>query len=651
MSKRKLHALKRLRKELLSSFGKRFPASVSATLPWQILEKSIQDQTHIDGTLRASLQEVASNRSVEGYFELQKFNDPQLYGSWTEYKSVASVLSLLKKFPFGKVANLDPEGVAKARSEEAEKLCRITNKRLSWYRFRGYRHKNRWQGLHSVLHTARLMISGWLGPLDLNKIYDYTRHGPGGAIGVTGDETTAYFKYAAANYSVTTRALPYAMAAILADPLWRRYIHSPDAILGDVVPSPDECRQSVRSRLRVVDYNKVTYVPKTAQTHRAIAIEPLMNIFLQLGVGNYLRDNLRRIGLNLRSQARNQNLANLGSDWKGPADLRPVTLDLSMASDTLSFELVRELLPEEWFNFLTDLRSEFGLKEGKEIPWAKFSSMGNGFTFQLESMIFYALSLSVAKHLGFGRELISVYGDDIICPSGMALRLLDTLAYAGFKVNYSKSYFFGPFRESCGTDWFEGRNVRPFFLKRKIKNAKDLVFVLNSHGGIYTGFDPDIHDSNVDGYNTVRYLYNRLPKIVQDNLLGPRVEDMEGHVHSPWDIAQKSALVLWRRETQTWTYASVKAYPVIRDGQVGPLFLQLMGSNSGRKLAVHWDANEVVPVDNNGEANLVSNSSHSLRALEVKGWISTLRNSGAVSMRNRTRLALATQASTGWRND
>jgi len=636
----KLTKLKKLRKEIESSFGKRFPARITTDLHWLLLDKLIQDLPHLDSNLKRVLSDVVANRSLNDYFGCQRMCDPQKYRSPEEFYSSTVVVSFLKKFPFGKVADLDPLGKAISNFERAEKLCRITNRRLKWFRNRGFRLKNRWEGLHSIFHTARLLISSWLGPVDLNTIYDHTRHGPGGAVGVSGDATTAYYKYAAEHYTVTTRALPYAEAAILADPQWRRYIVNPEAILGDPVPSHRECRDDILKRFKVVNYNKVTFVPKTAQTHRAIAIEPLMNIFLQLGIGDHFTQILRQNGLNLLSQTRNQTLARDGSmDIHEPND-KPVTIDLSMASDTLSIELVRELLPEEWFNLLDSLRSPSGIIEGQVRPWAKFSSMGNGFTFQLESMIFYALALSVARHLGFGRSLVSVYGDDIICPAGMALRLIDVLAFSGFSVNSEKSYLTGPFRESCGSDWFEGRNVRPFFLKRKLQNAKDLVFVLNSFGGLYDRFTDHRPFDGLSSFDNFRdLLYRRIPKVIKHNLLGPLCEDKEGHIYAPWDRSQISRFVTWDRDTFTWTFASMKAVPLKYRGAAGPIVLQMMGRHGWRS-----------DIKSTDKLNRLKDVPGYLLSLELTKGI-TPGNSSDVTRRTSTKLRLATLTSSGWRND
>lgn len=559
--------LKHLRKEVQVALDKRLSHLETQNLPWYLLRRLVMDHTeNLDTTLRDLLLNICDKKDVAGYFDLQSLNTPTAYSGCAHsvYQSAAAVLSFLKKYPFGKVANLDPLSAAERSFDRAERLCRITNRRLRWFRHRGFRLQKHRPGLHGIFHAARLKISSWLGPVDLNKIYDQSQHGPGGALGVEGLSTTAYYKYAAPLYTVTPRAKPYAVAAILADQQWRRYVVNPEAILGDPVPSTDEAFLKAFDRLKVTTYNKVTFVPKTALTHRAIAIEPLMNIYLQLGAGAYIRDTLRRVGINLRDQTRNQNLALIGSTDRRSFYSRPATLDLSMASDTLSVELARELLPEDWFNLLSDLRSEEGVYKGKTYRWAKFCSMGNGFAFPLESLIFYALVSAVIDETGSDKSVTSVYGDDIIVPGNATLRVIEVLNYAGFKVNTEKSFAFGPFRESCGKDFWEGRDVRPFFLKKKIKRPNDLLLCRNTH--FLSGDAPSVVD----------FIDRRLPKCIADNLLGPVTQDLVGHLFFPWDAAQKSRLVSWNKSLQSWSYVSVKQVARYYSGHSGPILLQIM---------------------------------------------------------------------------
>ena len=85
--------------------------------------------------------------------------------------------------------------------------------------------------------------------------------------------------------------------------------------------------------------------------------------------------------------------------------------------------------------------------------------MGNGFTFELETILFRTLMKVITNYD------VRVFGDDIIIDSGSAPLALKVLEWAGFRINEKKSFCEGPFRESCGGDYFEGVAVRGHFLE------------------------------------------------------------------------------------------------------------------------------------------------------------------------------------------
>jgi len=144
------------------------------------------------------------------------------------------------------------------------------------------------------------------------------------------------------------------------------------------------------------------------------------------------------------------------------------TLDLKAASDSMSIELVYELLPFDWADFLDSIRSrKAALPSGETITLEKFSSMGNGFTFELESLIFWAISSSVAS-LMESKEEILVYGDDIICSQFIAKEVVQALAFIGFQTNLEKSFLEGNFYESCGKHYFQGEDVTPIYQKELV---------------------------------------------------------------------------------------------------------------------------------------------------------------------------------------
>lgn len=217
-----------------------------------------------------------------------------------------------------------------------------------------------------------------------------------------------------------------------------------------------------------------TSVPKTFKTDRGINIEPILNSYMQKGIGTVIRDRLRKEGVDLNDQGANQLLAQLGSNL-GDVPHGLATIDLSMASDCIAYLLVMDVLPYDWFVLLDSCRSPSCLMpDGNWRVLEKFSAMGNGYTFELESLIFYAL-LSV---ICGDDEVISVYGDDLICPNKYFDQVCDALRLIGFTPNEKKSFGSGPFRESCGRDFWYGTNIRPLYIKKNL-SPKELFRIHN----------------------------------------------------------------------------------------------------------------------------------------------------------------------------
>jgi hypothetical protein len=157
------------------------------------------------------------------------------------------------------------------------------------------------------------------------------------------------------------------------------------------------------------------------------------------------------------------------------------TIDLSSASDTISRKLVEVLLPPDWVEAIKQSRSPVGtLPDGKLITYQKVSSMGNGFTFELESLIFWAICSSVIDLLRPVERQLAVYGDDIIISTEVCQTTLWLLSYLGFTPNAKKTYTDGPFRESCGKHYFLGTDVTPFYIRKDIKSSDRLIHLSNS---------------------------------------------------------------------------------------------------------------------------------------------------------------------------
>jgi hypothetical protein len=218
---------------------------------------------------------------------------------------------------------------------------------------------------------------------------------------------------------------------------------------------------------------KVVLVPKDSRGPRLISEEPRETMFLQQGLMSKLYEAIEyypnvRAQLSCIDQTRNRALACLGSETGYYA-----TLDLSDASDRVSWQLVQRLFPSNWVTALAATRSpQTRLPNGTIVPLQKFAPMGSACCFPVEAITFWALAHAANPpserilRVLFDRDSpvdhlvgVAVFGDDIIVPCAVADKVTVALESVGLLVNRDKSYLQGPFRESCGGDFFLGEDV------------------------------------------------------------------------------------------------------------------------------------------------------------------------------------------------
>lgn len=316
-------------------------------------------------------------------------------------------------------------------------------------------------------------------------------------------------------------------------------------------------------QIRALRWNRVEFVPKNWKTLRTIACEPDGNLPFQLAFDTYAKGQLCKRGVDLSDQSRNQELARLGS--LGTIDL--ATVDLKSASDTVSFNTVAWLFPEPWFQFLNDIRSPqyqitFPSGNTEVRTYAKFSSMGNGSTFAIESLIFSAACACI------GAKEWSVYGDDIIIDSKHYKKLMHVLGFLGFTVNQEKTFVTGPFRESCGKDWYSGIDVTPFYLREWGKRKSSLCHNVNGLARI----------SRPEGY-----LWEYLRELVKKRGL-PLVPYNEQSTSGIWvDIHTAYSLKLFRYKKQCQqfrSYETKSSHEIVADSRT--LFLWFLDKNRKR---------------------------------------------------------------------
>lgn len=331
--------------------------------------------------------------------------------------------------------------------------------------------------LNGLLKTAQSLIGNLVSGFE-HSLLSHCNFSNGASIGFKLRDAAPYKKFAG-KATVTVRAYDLAVRVVKTDPQWLRYMQDTWG---------DETSWFTR-----VPGNSVFTVPKNSKIDRAAAKEPCLNMYLQKGAGAFIRTRLRKFaGIDLNDQSRNQILARRAS-----IDGSLATIDLSSASDSISNRLVWELLPESLFEYLDLIRSHRALMpDGTCKTWSLFSTMGNGFTFELESLIFWALAKSVALSHGVTGD-IGIYGDDIVVPTEIAEELIALLACVGFLPNKEKTFTSGPFRESCGGHYLNGIDIKPIYVRREISDLPSLMLILNRLRGWHnvSGIsDPRIYD-------------------------------------------------------------------------------------------------------------------------------------------------------------
>lgn len=298
---------------------------------------------------------------------------------------------------------------------------------------------------YGIINDIQNIIVGWFGDFHIDNLRPI--HGPGSVAEGSLDPSAKY-------------------SALMTDQILRILLSSgnmPDSYL-DLYPNPPGTELSRISR--------TIFVPKTASKLRTISMEPVSLQYIQQGVMYEIYRFIEKhpiLGVHVRlgDQTQNQIWALTGSRYHSYG-----TIDLSHASDSVSWDLVRRVFGRvpRLYKWLLGTRSHSTiLPDGTQLHLKKFAPMGSALCFPIQCILFsaivkYALSKVATRTEPFD-EFWTVYGDDIIVPSRAYQVVIETLETLGFSVNKSKSYNTGEYRESCGKEYYAGVDVTPLYYR------------------------------------------------------------------------------------------------------------------------------------------------------------------------------------------
>lgn len=361
---------------------------------------------------------------------------------------------------------------------------------------------------HMILECAKHLIYHVLGDVpQYEDIFLHCKNSGGSSVGVPFWDTSPERKF---RYPVSIT-----QSCVSLQELYIEWDHD----LAHAIKALNERDGNNSPSLVFVRGSRGCTVPKTDSIDRFIGSEPVWNMFFQHGINSILEDRLKQVGLSFdKDPELHRRWACWGSIHNGLA-----TIDFSSMSDRISLGICQYLLPRRWYDLLLRVRSPEVLIQNEWVTLNMISTMGNATTFPLETLILWAIGVSTVQNhhsrykkipvLARGKkskispyaDCVSVFGDDCILERRYVPSFLDACVAAGFSPNPTKTFFGDEyFRESCGGDFFHGRDVRPFYLgalPEVQSNIQIEAYLYSTINGVIRKY--------ISYFGTVEYLFDK----------------------------------------------------------------------------------------------------------------------------------------------
>lgn len=215
------------------------------------------------------------------------------------------------------------------------------------------------------------------------------------------------------------------------------------------------------------------YAPKDSGSVRGIGVQVAERIALQRGVAKGLREVVRQNPylhslMRFDDQTLQQRRAENASKTRAYS-----TIDLKDASNNIRLADIDTLFKNTpWGVFVLALADTMHyFFEDAYTSHPMYGGMGNGITFEFETILFAAIihlatfgagkkSLEVEEiHFSLDGELpFGSFGDDMVAKTVVIDRIKEIFAALGYVMNEKKSFIDSPFTESCGKWYFTKNN-------------------------------------------------------------------------------------------------------------------------------------------------------------------------------------------------